>query len=194
MRRTPLLPCHRRAEREGGGRKTRPVLFRSLLFLSTRPSYFARGRVDNFASPPQEKEDFLISIRIAGGPIINNQFNDIWQVGTERTKHQEEKTSSKFQPSVFKWDKSLLFSRNFRPSVSKSSNLPSLFSPLPLSLSLSLSNTCETPPTSPLTSLLWHLLVCMKNHSGRRRAAPQQDSLASISISSTASAASVDCD
>ena len=116
----------------------------------------------------------MISIRIAGGPIVHNQFNDIWQVRsrTEGMKHREEENTSSNRP---------------RPSsnrISPSHSLAATFGrqcqdPPICCLSLSLSPSLrhvrdERPPTSPLTSLLWHLLVCMKNHSGRRIAASPQ--------------------
>ena len=186
--RSPLLP--RRHRERSTREETRSIAAGLVSFVLF--SFYQAGRhispggesITQHPSRPREKEDFLISIRIAGGPIVHNQFNDIWQVRsrTEGMKHREEENTSSNRP---------------RPSsnrISPSHSLAATFGrqcqdPPICCLSLSLSPSLrhvrdERPPTSPLTSLLWHLLVCMKNHSGRR-AATRQDSFASISISST---------
>ena len=79
MLRAALLPCLRRAGRTKDAVEVGLV---SPFDLSNRPSNFARGEtITLHLGRKKKKKDFLISIRIAGGPVMPSSIINSTKLG-----------------------------------------------------------------------------------------------------------------
>ena len=86
MLRAALLPCLRRAGRTKDAVEVGLVSYSFCSFssfdLSNRPSNFARGEtITLHLGRKKKKKDFLISIRIAGGPVMPSSIINSTKLG-----------------------------------------------------------------------------------------------------------------